>query len=164
MEEILQKFEKVLKELIEAGGSDLHIREGRVVSLRIKRVVNLAIDIEVFSRGECLQLIKNFLSEDKINEFSDIKSADFSAVALGRRLRGNVFIERNKIGMVFRLVPVIQTIEDLNLPKVLEDLALREQGFFLVTGSVGNGKSTTMAAMVSLVNLQKQKHIHRRSY
>jgi twitching motility protein PilT len=61
--------------------------------------------------------------------------------------------------MTFRLIPFIQSLDDLRLPPVLREIALKEQGFFLVTGSVGNGKSTTMASMVSIVNQEKEKHI-----
>lgn len=159
MESVLTKFDTILQALIDHNGADLHIREGRLPMLRVKRQAIPYQESGIFSRADCLELLRNFLTEDKIESFSHEKAIDFSVVALGRRLRGNAFIERGHIAITCRLVPHIQTLNELNLPPVLREIALREQGFFLVTGSVGNGKSTTMASMVSIVNAEKQKHI-----
>jgi twitching motility protein PilT len=159
METILTKFDTVLQALIDHNGADLHIREARLPMLRVKRQAIPYQDVGVFSRAECLELLRNFLTNDKVETFSKEKAIDFSIVALGRRLRGNAFVERGRIAMTCRLVPQIQTLTELNLPPALREISLREQGFFLVTGSVGNGKSTTMASMVSIVNAEKQKHI-----
>jgi twitching motility protein PilT len=159
MENTQQKFEKCLQMLISENGADIHIREERPAYLRIKREVRHVDESTFFSRIECIELLRNFLTEDKVETLNKNKNVDFSAISLGRRLRGNAFMERGRISMVFRLIPTIKSLSDLNLPDILKDIALREQGFFLVTGSVGNGKSTTMAAMVSMVNNNKQKHI-----
>lgn len=159
METTLTKFEHILETLIAANGADVHIREGRLPMLRIKRQAVPYENSGVFSRAECLELLRTFLTEEKITAFSSEKSVDFSAVILGRRLRGNAFVERGRIAITCRLIPYIQTLSELSLPPILKDIALKEQGFFLVTGSVGNGKSTTMASMVSIVNAERQKHI-----
>lgn len=156
---VLDKFTQALQKLINANGSDIHIREDRVAYIRSKKVVDPTVDIEPFSRAEILEMLRTFLSQEKLETFSKEKSVDFSHVALGRRLRGNAFIERGKLSITMRLIPFIQNLDDLKLPGILKEIALREQGFFLVTGSVGNGKSTTMAAMVSEINKAKQKHI-----
>jgi twitching motility protein PilT len=153
------KFERALQALVDREGADVHIREERFPILRIKREAISFEEDGLFSRAECLELLRNFLTEDKIEIFSKEKAVDFSVVSLGRRLRGNAFVERGKIAITCRLIPQIQTLNELSLPTVLHDIALREQGFFLVTGSVGNGKSTTMASMVSIVNAEKQKHV-----
>lgn len=153
------KFEKCLQKLINQNGSDLHLREDRVAYLRVNKIVEPNVEVEPFTRAELLELIRTFLSQEKLESFAKDKNVDFSHVAFGRRLRGNVFVERGKLSVCFRLIPIIKKIEDLNLPPVLKDFALKEQGFFLVTGSVGNGKSTTVASMVSAINKEKQKHI-----
>jgi twitching motility protein PilT len=155
----IQKFEEALQQLINENGADIHIREDRPVFIRVNREVKHTIENLFFNRAQCIELIRHFLSEDKVDKLTISKNVDFSHVALGRRMRGNAFIERSKFGIVMRLIPHIQGFSDLNLPAVLKELSLKEQGFFLVTGSVGNGKSTTMAAMVSMVNATKQKHI-----
>ncbi len=155
----IEKFEKCLQRLIEVNGSDVHLREDRVAYLRSKKIVDPTVDVPPFSRQEILELLRSFLSQEKLDSFSKLKSIDFSHIALGRRLRGNAFVERGRLAITLRLIPIIQNLQDLKLPPVLHEMALREQGFFLVTGSVGNGKSTTMAAMVSIINKEKQKHI-----
>ena len=155
----IEKFEKCLGRLIEVNGSDVHLREDRVAYLRSKKIVDPTADVPPFSRQEILELLRSFLSQEKLDSFSKLKSIDFSHIALGRRLRGNAFVERGRLAITLRLIPIIQNLQDLKLPPVLHEMALREQGFFLVTGSVGNGKSTTMAAMVSIINKEKQKHI-----
>jgi twitching motility protein PilT len=154
-----EKFEKGLEKLITQSGADIHIREDRHMYIRINRVVAGFTEVNIMSRQEMLELLRFFLTKEKLEEFSQKKNVDFSAVALGRRLRGNAFIERGKISLVFRLIPIVKDIQELGLPQFLKQIALREQGFFLVTGSVGNGKSTTVASMVSVVNKERQKHI-----
>ena len=155
----LEKFTNCLQKLINDDGSDLHIREGRVAYIRSKKNVNPTLEVEPFSRADMLELLRNFLAQEKLELFSSQKSVDFSHIALGRRLRGNAFVERGKLAITLRLIPVIRNMEELNLPQILKEIAMREQGFFLVTGSVGNGKSTTVSTMVSLINKQKAKHI-----
>ncbi len=153
------KFEIILQKLITIDGSDLHIREDRPVYLRNLKNVNPVLDVLPFTRNEMLELLRVFMTKEKLENFSEIKSIDFSAIALGRRLRGNAFLERGRISITMRLIPPVKNVQELKLPEVLHTIALQEQGFFLVTGSVGNGKSTTMASMVSVINKEKQKHI-----
>lgn len=154
-----QKFEAALQTLISKNGADLHIREDRFAYVRINRQVIPLTDIVPFKREECIELLRSLLTKEKLDTLSQNKSVDFSAVILSRRLRGNAFVERGKMGIVFRLIPFIQNLNELNLPIVLQNIAMREQGFFLVTGSVGNGKSTTLASMVQMIVDNKPKHI-----
>jgi twitching motility protein PilT len=153
------KFTNCLQKLININGSDVHIREDRVAYLRNKKIVEPNLETEAFTRTDILELLRTFLSKEKLESYSKEKSVDFSHVALGRRLRGNAFVERGRLAVTLRLIPIAKKMEELKLPEVLRELALREQGFFLVTGSVGNGKSTTVASMVSVINKEKQKHI-----
>ena len=74
-----------------------------------------------------------------------------------RDLRGNAFFQKGLINMVFRLVPKVQTLAELHLPAILADLARKKQGFFLVVGPVGQGKSTTLSAMVNLINNEQAR-------
>jgi twitching motility protein PilT len=154
-----EKFNTCLQKLVDLNGSDLHIREDRVAYLRSKKNVDPVVDLGLFTRAEILELLRIFLPKEKLEAFSKDKNVDFSHIALGRRLRGNVFIERNRLSLCMRLIPIIKKMNELNLPDVLRELALREQGFVLVTGSVGNGKSTTVSTMVSVINKEKKKHI-----
>ncbi|MEW6488016.1 MAG: type IV pilus twitching motility protein PilT [Thermodesulfobacteriota bacterium] len=76
------------------------------------------------------------------------------------RFRVNVFRQRGTIGMVFRVIPTeIKSIQDLNLPKVVEEIATEPRGLLLVTGTTGSGKSTTLAAMIDFINQRKTQHV-----
>jgi twitching motility protein PilT len=75
------------------------------------------------------------------------------------RLRGNAFVSQGGYGIALRLIPQVKTIAELNLPPILETFARKKQGFFLAVGPVGQGKSTTMASMISLINTERAEHI-----
>ena len=76
------------------------------------------------------------------------------------RFRGNAFVQQGAVSVALRLIPAkIKTLEELNLPPVLETFARRKQGFFLVVGPVGHGKSTTLASMIDIVNKERTEHI-----
>src|SRR3990167_6056125 len=78
----------------------------------------------------------------------------------GTRFRGNAFFQRGGIGIALRLIPkAIRTIQELNLPEILTSFARKTQGFFLVVGPVGQGKTTTLAAMIELINTERMEHI-----
>jgi twitching motility protein PilT len=75
------------------------------------------------------------------------------------RLRGNAFVQQGKYAMALRLIPNVKTLAELNLPPALAEFARRRQGFFLVVGPVGQGKSSTMASMISLINEERAAHV-----
>ncbi|MBE0616711.1 MAG: Flp pilus assembly complex ATPase component TadA, partial [Proteobacteria bacterium] len=76
------------------------------------------------------------------------------------RFRVNVFQQRGTIGMVFRVIPTeIRSIQQLDLPKVVEEIAMEPRGLLLVTGTTGSGKSTTLAAMIDFINQRKTHHV-----
>src|SRR5690606_38255912 len=78
----------------------------------------------------------------------------------GVRFRGNAFYQRGRMSVALRLIPnVIRTLQELNLPPILESFTQRTQGFFLCVGPVGQGKSTTLAAMVNMINKTRADHI-----
>ncbi|MCA9356511.1 PilT/PilU family type 4a pilus ATPase, partial [Candidatus Nomurabacteria bacterium] len=88
------------------------------------------------------------------------KEADFSySYKEKTRLRGNAFVHKAAIGIALRLIPEVKDMQELNLPPVIAEFARKKQGFFLVVGPVGQGKSTTMASMVNLINEERSEHI-----
>jgi twitching motility protein PilT len=100
------------------------------------------------------------LSKKQYDSFLEKKESDFSYEYKNKtRLRGNAFVQQGKFVIVLRLVPKVKTLEELHLPPQLSEFARKRQGFFLVVGPVGQGKSATMAAMVSLINEERQAHI-----
>jgi twitching motility protein PilT len=106
-------------------------------------------------------MVYEILNDDQRRLFEEHRDLDF-AIEVGEvaRFRVNVFNQRNGEGAVFRVVPTqIRSFQELELPDVVQTLALRENGLVLVTGPTGSGKSTTLAAMIDLVNSSQKKHI-----
>jgi twitching motility protein PilT len=106
-------------------------------------------------------LIKVLLRDDQYKSYAEFTEIDFSFENLeGVRFRGNAFYQRGKMGVALRLIPnVIRSFTELNLPPILESFTERTQGFFLCVGPVGQGKSTTLAAMVQTINERRSEHI-----
>ncbi|MFH2001909.1 MAG: type IV pilus twitching motility protein PilT [Planctomycetota bacterium] len=154
-----------MKELIEAltqrGGSDLHIAAGSPPKLRIHgKLQNTEYDV---MKGEDTKsLIYSILTSEQIAKFEKNLELDFSfgLQNLGR-FRTNVFVQRGAIGAVLRVIPYkVKTFEDLGLPrKVCEHLCNLPKGLILATGSTGSGKSTTLAAMIDYININRACHI-----
>src|SRR6185295_10341810 len=111
-----------------------------------------------------LGLLGEMLTPERKAKFIETQEADFSyayeAGSAGARFRGNAYFERGNVGIALRLIPrAIRTTSELNLPPVLEQFAGREQGFFLVVGPVGQGKTTTLAALIEKINQERAEHI-----
>ena len=119
----------------------------------------------MLSRAELTQadlegILQAALSPDHYARFVQNQNLDFSyEYKEGVRLRGNAFVQQGKFVIVLRLIPHVKTLAELHLPASLAEFARKRQGFFLVVGPVGQGKSATMAAMVSLINEERQAHI-----
>ncbi|MFQ5510545.1 MAG: type IV pilus twitching motility protein PilT [Candidatus Krumholzibacteriia bacterium] len=143
----------LLEELVQLAASDLHLKPGipPVVRLngRLQRLNHPAP-----TPKDMEEVAKQILTPIQRERFENTKEVDFAFGVTGlARFRANCYVQRNTIAMVFRHVPVkIRTVEELHLPPVIGDLALRPRGMIIVTGTVGSGKSTTLAAMVQHIN------------
>jgi len=143
------------------GASDLHLTVGVPPKLRWNGQL---VDVEGWpplSREDVHGMLYDILTDAQKARFEEHLDLDFSVELhnLGR-FRVNVFFQRLGEGAVFRLIPSrIRSIRELGLPPVLEELALRDRGLILVTGPTGSGKSTTLAAMVDLINERRSAHI-----
>ncbi|MBI2065598.1 MAG: PilT/PilU family type 4a pilus ATPase [Candidatus Zambryskibacteria bacterium] len=157
--------EKLLKELIEIvvkeGASDLHLSEGRSPVIRVSNFLIPLVKIPVLSREDMEGFLSLLLSSSSRKEFEDNKEANFAfSLNNSRRFRCNAFLSLGKISVAMRLVSnKINSFEELNLPPILGTFAKRQQGFFLVVGPAGVGKSTTLAAMIETINQQRLEHI-----
>jgi twitching motility protein PilT len=144
----------------ERGASDLHLSAGARPMMRLHGELT-PIDNEVLSRDIVHRMIYEILNDDQRRTFEEIRDLDF-AIEVGEvaRFRVNVFNQRNGEGAVFRVIPTqIRSFQELGMPQVVQELALKENGLVLVTGPTGSGKSTTLAAMIDLVNSTQKKHI-----
>ncbi len=152
-------IDTLLSDAVARGASDLHLKVDSPPYLRIDGVLR-SLDLPPLTAADTRQLAIRLLEDHDVNA-DEIKEFDcsYSLYALGR-FRCNVFIERGVHGAVLRVIPgQTKTIADLNLPPVIEKIALEERGLVLCTGTTGSGKSTTLASMIDHVNRNRAKHI-----
>ncbi len=154
-------LEKLLSDVIKQGGSDLHLSDGRHPMVRINGDLIPMNSYDVFDEKTMAGVLGAMISPEFKKEFEENKELDFSYAFKDQgRFRGNAFVQQGRVGVVLRLISnVLRTVQELNLPPILETFARRKQGFFLVVGPVGQGKSTTLAAMIELINRERAEHI-----
>lgn len=157
--EVLKKIRGYLRRMIDAGGSDLHIKANAVVRARINGEI-IPLSGEIFSKDDALIFAKELL-RTRFPELVEKKELDLVyPFDENTRFRINIFFQMEGISAVFRLIPVkILTIDELNLPEVVHSFAEMERGLVLVTGVTGSGKSTTLAALINEINWKRRKHI-----
>lgn len=159
--DLKKELEDLILTVIREGGSDLHISAGRYPAIRVTGELIFLVKKKVFENEDIVEMLKELVGNDeKVKKFLENKEIDFSyAFKDEARLRGNAFYQKGKIGIALRLIPKVRSIAELNLPSILETYARKKQGFFLVVGPVGQGKSTTLASMVNLINQERAEHI-----
>lgn len=158
-------YKKELASLIEIviseGGSDLHFSVGAHPIVRVVGSLIPLVKKPQLTPEDVAGFAKALMNKERFEEFQKTHEMDFSyAHQDGVRFRGNAFYHNGTIALALRHIPNnIRTFEDLGLPPVLETFASRPQGFFLCVGPVGQGKSTTLAAMIELINQTRADHI-----
>ncbi len=154
-------IEELVQQLVERGGSDLHISAGAPPMIRINGKL-ISTEQEVLDGETTQKLVYSILDNEQILKFEKEWELDmaFGISGLGR-FRANIFYQRGTVGAVLRSVPYeIKSMADLGLPQeICEELCSRPKGLMLVTGSTGSGKSTTLAAMIEFVNRTRNGHI-----
>jgi twitching motility protein PilT len=151
---------QLLKELVDRGGSDLHITTNSPPQIRIDGQLK-PMDLPPLSAVETRQLCYSVLTEAQKHKFEEDNELDLSFGVKGlSRFRGNVFVQRGAVAGVFRVIPYkILTFEELGLPPVVRELTEKPRGLILVTGPTGSGKSTTLASMIDKINTERHDHI-----
>lgn len=151
----------ILKFATKAGASDIHIKAGLPPVFRIDGSLVPYKEAPRLSPDMVNQMAFGIMNQGQQKKFKEQNEIDlaYGVPGLGR-FRVNVFQQRGTIGIVFRVIPFgIATIEQLNLPKVIERIAMEQRGLILVTGTTGSGKSTTLAAMIDFINSNRTCHI-----
>lgn len=159
-------YQKELNDLIDItikeGASDLHLSAGYPPTVRVSGMLIPLVKKNALTAEDAKGFMEVLLTKENKDRFLAEKEVDFSYSYQNNlaRFRGNCSFSRGDIAIVMRLVPKrIRTLEELGLPTVLADFARRQQGFFLVVGPVGHGKSTTLAAMIDVINTERSDHI-----
>jgi twitching motility protein PilT len=151
-----------LHELVEKGGSDLHLKVNSSPLHRVNGELMLDTRVEPLGPADTEDALAALLTDEvKLEEFAQDHEVDFSfEIQDVARFRINAFRQRGAVSMVCRAIPHrISTIDELSLPPVVRELAEEERGIVLLTGTTGSGKSTTLAAMIDHMNNTMSKHI-----
>jgi len=154
-------MQELLQITIQERASDLHLSVGQPPTLRVDgKLVPLAKRAPL-TKEAMQELAASLLNEDQRAKLVEGREIDFSyMVEQGARFRGNAFFELGGLSIALRLIPnKIQTIDDLNLPSVLHQFTRASQGFVLITGPSGHGKSTTLAALIDEINHTRGEHV-----
>ena len=156
-----QELEQLILTVIKENGSDLHMAEGRHPTIRVAGFLIPLLKHKVLSKEDTLGFVAELLPPESKKRFLETKEVDFSyAYKNEARFRGNGYYQQGAVSIALRLIPrKIKTLEELNLPPILSTFAERRQGFFLIVGPVGHGKTTTLAAIIDLINSTRAEHI-----
>ncbi len=154
----LKKYITVLQH---EGGSDLHFSVGAHPTIRVAGSLAPMLKEDVLAAEDTLGFAKALMQENEIKRFLAEQEVDFAyEIGDGTRFRGNAFFQRGTVSIALRLIPrQIKTVAELNLPEILLSFARKNQGFFLVVGPVGQGKTTTLAALIDVINSERMEHI-----
>jgi twitching motility protein PilT len=155
------RIKELLDIVVREGGSDLHLSAGLNPIIRVSGSLVPLMQQPVLSSADTEELLRSILPEDRWDTFTKNQSIDFSyAHTQEARFRINGYIVGGNVTMAMRLIPhETHTFTSLNLPPILEVFTQRSQGFFLVVGPVGQGKSTTLAAIIDRINDTRAEHI-----
>jgi twitching motility protein PilT len=151
----------LLKQSSEKRASDVHLKVGVPPVLRIDGHLTALQEAGRMSREWMVETLYGIMTPHQKEQFSKVHDLDmaYSVPGLGR-FRVNIYQQRGTVGAVFRVIPMkVLTIRDLNLPPVIESIALEPRGLILVTGTTGSGKSTTLASIVDYINSNRNVHI-----
>lgn len=161
MDSYNRQIEELITRAAEQGASDLHLTVAHPPTVRIDGQLLPFSDRPVLSPEDTSSLVFSLLNEEQKERLGREKDIDFAFNFKDKiRLRANAYFQRGYLGLALRLIPFkLRTTEELNLPKILHKFARHTQGFVLVTGPTGHGKSTTLAALIDEVNHSRAEHI-----
>ncbi|HEY7686475.1 MAG TPA: PilT/PilU family type 4a pilus ATPase [Gemmatimonadales bacterium] len=153
-------FKAAITQMVQRNGSDLLLKVGRPATIRVNGDL-VALETQPLKPEELKSLAEQIMTPRQVKEFAEHKEADFAIGVPGvGRFRTNVYQQRGTVAFAFRAIPYeVKTCRELNLPPVLEEIALRPRGLVLVTGVTGSGKSTCLAAMINHVNSSRRVNI-----
>ena len=150
----------ILATAIENNASDVHINVGMPPVLR-RNTELINLELPAVSNENAKEMVTSMVGADRLKKFEENRDIDFStSIEGGHRFRVNAHYQRDTIAISFRVIPnQVFSVDALNLPPIVKDLTDLPRGLVLVTGHTGSGKSTTLAAMVELINTKYGKHI-----
>jgi twitching motility protein PilT len=156
-----QRIKNLLRLAAQQGASDLHLGVGRYPTYRVDGKLSPLTEEEILTPDAIREMADAILSEEKKRIFLDEGQVDFSYNFENKvRFRVNAFFQQGFVSVAFRLISTnIKNLQELNMPELLYNFTKVSQGLFLLVGPVGQGKSTTLAALINEINHTQEKHI-----
>src|SRR5438034_8335344 len=154
-------IDDLLRRAVESKASDLHLKVGNHPYLRVDGLLTPLTDVPRVTPEEMLSMAFSMMTNRQKQKFKETAELDmaYGVAGLGR-FRVNVFQQRGNVGLVLRVIPTkIRALDELCLPKIVEQVCDMPRGLILVTGVTGSGKSTTLAAMIDRINSTRAEHI-----
>jgi len=154
------EFDTLLKLMVEKQASDLFVTVGVPPSIKINGKV-IPVGKTALTQEKARQMVEGIMDDGQKQEFNAKKELNFAIGSeWGARFRVSAFYQRNDVGMVLRRIEtVIPTVEELNLPPILNELVMTKRGIIIFVGATGTGKSTSLAAMIGHRNKNSRGHI-----
>lgn len=145
---------------ISKHASDIHINVGIPITLRVDGKLFSIPDVAPLTDAKARELVNGIADDDLMTALEQKKEVDFSFGFKDMRFRANLYYQRGNIAASLRLIPSsIRSVKDLGLPPILEKFTEHSQGFVIITGPTGSGKSTTLAALIDKINDERREHI-----
>jgi len=156
----MAQIDQFLRLLVQQSGSDLHLSCGNPPIIRVHGHLQ-RIKFRELTAADLTRLILEILTDEQRERFDATRDLDFAYEIEGvARFRGNAFVQHRGMGGVFRVIPSrIPSADELKLPQAIREFTRLNKGLVLVTGPTGSGKSTTLAAMIDLINQSRPDHI-----
>src|SRR2546425_7066376 len=153
-------FKAAITQMVQRNASDLLLKVGRPATIRVNGEL-VPLDASPLKPEELKSIAEQIMTPRQVKEFAEKKEADFAIGVPGvGRFRTNIYQQRGTLAFAFRAIPYeVKTIQELHLPVVLEEIALKARGLILVTGITGSGKSTALAAMINHVNQNRRVNV-----
>lgn len=155
-----KEIEDLVSLILKENASDLHLSEGRPPIIRMMGNLIPLMKKPILSKVDLRGFLNIFLTEANKVLLEKDKDVDFSYALTHARFRGNAYYRQGNISIALRLIPkAIRTLSELNLPPILETFTRKPQGFFLCVGPIGQGKTTTLATLIEIINQTRTEHI-----
>ncbi|MCU0622194.1 MAG: PilT/PilU family type 4a pilus ATPase [Gemmatimonadales bacterium] len=153
-------FKQAIAHMVQRNGSDLLLKVGRQPTVRLNGELT-TLEMQPLKPEDLKLLAEQIMTPRQVKEFAEKKEADFAIGVPGvGRFRTNIYQQRGTLAFAFRAIPYeVKTVRELQLPAVLEEIAMRARGLVLVTGVTGSGKSTCLAAMINHVNQHRRVNV-----
>ena len=155
-----KEIDELVDLIIKEGASDLHLSSGRTPIIRVSGSLIPLVKKPVIKEQDMQGFIDVFLIPAEKEFLAKEKDVDFSYNLTHARFRGHIYFRQGVPSIALRLIPKsIRTLAELNLPPILESFTRKSQGFFIVVGPIGQGKTTTLASMIEMINQSRTEHI-----